>query len=178
MTRPLSLCLLLSLLPVLLAGCADTPTEPARQYLLPAAGEAPADTRAPLPDVDLRVAGYLDQGGIVLQSGPVAVRTARQHRWADPLPEQLRRALLFHLSKDGAPAGGRLTITVVRFQGSGDGRALVAGHWRYKGTDGSKKEGRFEESPPLARDGYEELVKQLDIAWAAAARRISGALRK
>lgn len=170
--------LLALLVSLLLAGCASVPDQPARQYLLPAAAEAPVETAARLPTLDLRLARYLDQGGIVLQSGPVAVRTARQHRWADPLPAQLRRALLVHLSKEGAAVGGRLTITVVKFQGSGDGRALIAGHWHYQGADGSRRQGRFDTSRPLVRDGYEALVTQLDAGWAAVAKGISTRLEQ
>lgn len=167
---------LLCVLMLLLAGCVTAPAEPAREYLLPAAGQAPAD--AAMPDIQINLAGYLDQGGIVLQSGPVAVRAARQHRWADPLVDQLDRALRYHLSRDGAPAGGRLTVDVVRFQGDDQGHALVAGNWHYRAADGARKEGRFEESRPLDRDGYGALVKQLDAAWAAAAASISKGLKQ
>lgn len=166
--------LLSLLLLTLLAGCAAAPAEPAREYLLPAAAQAPTNTA--IPDVHINLAGYLDQSGIVLQSGPVAVQAARRHRWADPLVDQLAQALRYHLSQDGAPGGGRLTVDVVQFQGDGQGHARVVGNWHYHASDGSEKRGRFQESQPLDQDGYGALVKQLDAAWAAAAEQISKAL--
>lgn len=164
------------LLALLLAvsACTSAPATPARQYLLPAATRPAVATQ--VPDLSLHLAGYLDQGGIVLRSSPVTITTARQHRWADPLADQLLRALRYHLSQDGVPAEGQLSVTVIRFQGSGDGHAEVAGHWHYRNDRGIDKSGRFQTHRALQQDGYDALVTQLDAAWAAVAADISATL--
>lgn len=162
---------------VLLSSCASVPADTSRQYLLPGAAEPPT-ANASLPDLQLHLAGYLDQGGIVLQDGPVTVTAARQHRWADPLADQLRRSLRYHLSEDGVAAQGRLIVDVVQFQGSNDGHALVAGHWQFDNNKGGEQSGQFQIRQPLNQDGYGALVKQLDTAWATVAQSISEQLQK
>lgn len=169
--------LLATLLAVLLSGCASVPADTSQQYLLPSAAQPPA-ANVELPDLRLHLAGYLDQSGIVLQDGPVTVTAARQHRWADPLPDQLRRSLRYHLSEDGVPAQGRLTVDVVQFQGSDDGHALVAGHWQFENGKGGEQSGQFQIRQPLNQNGYGALVKQLDAAWATVAQSISERLEK
>lgn len=165
---------LLLTLTLLLGGCLHAPATLNHHYLLPAAGQAAAP--GTLPMIELRLASYLDQDGVMVQTGPVQVRAARQHRWADPLPDQLRRALIVHLGRRSLPAGGRLVVEVVRFQGNGQGQAQVAGRWWYRDAQGHEQSARFQEQRPLHEDGYPELVKQLDAAWAAVAERIGARL--
>ncbi len=169
--------LLATLLALPLTACVSVPADTSRQYLLPGATQPPA-ANVTLPDLQLHLAAYLDQSGIVLQNGPVTVTAARQHRWADPLPAQLRRSLRYHLSEDGVPAQGRLTVDVVQFQGSNDGHALVAGHWQFENHQGGEQSGQFQIRQPLNQDGYGALVKQLDAAWATVAQSISEQLQK
>ncbi|MFP1682244.1 membrane integrity-associated transporter subunit PqiC [Alloalcanivorax sp. C16-1] len=148
-----------------LAGCAGTPATGERQYLLPSAGQPAAH---PALIVRVRVAGYLDQGGLVLETGPTTLTTARQHRWAEPLGAQLERALAQALPGDPA---GTLTVRVTRFQGTADGQARVSGEWHFYGRENDTT-GVFDVRRPLQRDGYEELVTRLDAAWAAVAAQI------
>ncbi|MCH2558843.1 MAG: ABC-type transport auxiliary lipoprotein family protein [Alcanivorax sp.] len=165
-----------------LAGCAGTPATGERQYLLPAASQ-PA-TGATLM-VRVHVAGYLDQGGLVLETGATTLSTARAHRWAEPLGDQLERALVQALP---APASGTLTVRVTRFQGTADGDARVSGDWRFygsnresgesRGDDGRRIEGVFDVRRPLQRDGYEELVLRLNDAWTAVAAEIGARLAR
>ncbi|WP_228233906.1 PqiC family protein [Alloalcanivorax marinus] len=153
--------LLLMLLAV--AGCAGTPATGERQYLLPAASQPAAGSTLM---VRVRVAGYLDQGGLVVETGATTLSTARAHRWAEPLADQLERALVQALP---APANGTLTVRVTRFQGTADGDARVSGDWHFQGTDGAPVGGVFDKREALQRDGYEELVLCLDAAWMAVA---------
>lgn len=166
---------LTALLPMLvLTGCLHAPVPSDHQYLLPAAGQASAAVSQ--PPIEVRLASYLDQDGIMVQTGPVEVHAARQHRWADPLPEQLRRALIVHLGQRSLPSDGQLLVEVVRFQGNGHGHAEVDGRWHYRDGHGEEQGGRFRERRPLHKDGYPELVKQLDAAWAAVAQSIAARL--
>lgn len=155
----------------MLAGCAQAPAGGERQYLLPAAGQPAASDRL---NVRVRVAGYLDQGGLVLQTGATTLTSARLHRWAEPLPRQLERALTHHLA--GRDVAGTLNVRVTRFQGSANGDARVSGGWHYQGNDGARAEGIFDQRQALRHDGYEELVDRLDAAWAVVAAGIGAEL--
>lgn len=168
------------LLATLLGACASGGPASEHSYLLPAAGEPAASDRLPRMRVDL--AGYLDQAGVVVETAPTSVHAARRHLWAEPLPSQLRRALRHHLAAAGAPAGGRLTVDVTRFQGTTDGHARVSGQWHYRAEPSGQQEsleqnGHFDLTRPLNQDGYPELVTRLDAAWQAVAEQIAAELR-
>ncbi len=171
---------LLLAISALLGACASGGPASEYSYLLPAAGEPAASSRLPRVEVDL--AGYLDQAGVVVETAPTSVHAARRHLWAEPLPSQLRRALRHHLAAAGMPAGGRLTVSVTRFQGTADGDARISGQWHYLGDQrgqekGGEKSGRFDVTRPLNQDGYPELVTRLDAAWQAVAEQIATELR-
>jgi len=162
--------LLLMLLAV--AGCAGTPATGERQYLLPSASQPVAAANLL---VRVRLAGYLDQGGLVVETGATTLSTARTHRWAEPLGDQLQRALAHALPANTA---GTLTVRVTRFQGTADGDARVSGDWHFQGTDGDPVGGVFDKRQALERDGYEELVLRLNDAWTAVAAEIAADLRE
>ncbi len=181
MTRlPLPLAALLLALSAVLGACASGGPASEYNYLLPAASEPAASDR--LPRVRVGVAGYLDQAGVIVETAPTSVHAARQHLWAEPLPSQLQRALRHHLAAAGAPAEGRLSINVTRFQGTADGNARVSGQWHYQAEPSEQQEdrprsGHFDITRPLSQDGYPELVTRLDAAWQAAAQQIADELR-
>lgn len=177
---PLPLAALLLAMSAVLGACASGGPASEHSYLLPAAGEPAASDR--LPRVRVDVAGYLDQAGVVVETAPTSVHAARQHLWAEPLPSQLQRALRHHLAAAGAPAEGRLSVSVIRFQGTVDGNARVSGQWHYQGDQrgqekGGEKSGRFDITRPLNQDGYPELVTRLDAAWKVVADQIANELR-
>lgn len=177
---PLPLAALLLALSSLLGACASGGPVSEHSYLLPAASEPAVSDR--LPGVRVDVAGYLDQAGVVVETAPTSVHAARQHLWAEPLPSQLARALRHHLAVAGAPAEGRLNVSVTRFQGTTDGNARVSGQWHYRAEPSEQQEslersGRFDIARPLNQDGYPELVTRLDAAWRAAAQQIADELR-
>ncbi|MFP1677683.1 membrane integrity-associated transporter subunit PqiC [Alloalcanivorax sp. C16-2] len=153
---------LLLLMLLALTACAQAPVTGERHYLLPSARLAAQ--QQPLA-LRLQVAGYLDQAGLVLETGPATLTSARSHRWAEPLEEQLKRSLAAALPK----TDGELRVTVSRFQGTTDGDARVSGEWRFQGTGGPPVGGTFDKRQALERDGYEELVLRLDAAWMEAA---------
>ena len=152
--------LLLTLLA--LAACAQAPATGEQHSLLPSARLAAHQQAL---DPRLQVAGYLDQAGLVLETGPATLTGARSHRWAEPLEAQLERSLAAALPD----TEGELRVTVSRFQGTADGDARVSGEWRFLGTDGRRAGGTFDKRQALKRDGYEELVLRLDAAWMEAA---------
>lgn len=177
---PLPLAALLLALSAVLGACASGGPAGEYNYLLPAGSEPAASDR--LPRVRVDVAGYLDQAGVVVETAPTSVHAARQHLWAEPLPSQLGRALRHHLATAGAPAEGRLSVSVTRFQGTADGNARVSGQWHYQAEPSEQnksleRSGHFDLTRPLNQDGYPELVTRLDAAWQAVAQQIASALR-
>lgn len=174
---------LLALTSLWLAACAASAPEPSR-YLLdfpePPTGRLLAPAPGPrLYVAEVRVADYLAGAGIVYQTDVSQVHPAGGHRWAEPLPAQLRRGLadvlatrlerLVLVPEAGAGAD-RLEVYVDSFQGRFDGTARVAGQWRLHGPGGELLTGRrFRVEVPLEADGYPALVRALSAAWAEVA---------
>ena len=157
---------------VLLLSCASTATIPTR-YLLPA--EVPAGTAMLDPPVwiglgRIDIPPYLGERGIVVETGDGQVRAARQHLWAEPLDEGLRRFLRIEIanaighdvSSDATERAGwdiTVDIRIDRFHGNLSGEALLMARWRVTrkaGEDPARY--RFSAIEPLARPGYPGLV--------------------
>lgn len=170
----------------LIAGCSTrSPGEGATHYLLteqPTASEETITGGERLLRVKrVELARYLDVEGIVMQTSDVAVRSARNHLWAEDLATQLQRDLVQRLSEQledvrvldpdqqlRAPEREimQLTVTVDRFQGRFDGYAVVGGKWRLLDSEGEIRDGeRFLREQVLTRDGYPALVESLKDAW-------------
>ncbi|WP_083331072.1 PqiC family protein [Halofilum ochraceum] len=170
----------------LIAGCsARSSAEGATHYLLtdqPTGSEATATGGEGLLRVQrIELARYLDVEGIVMQTSDVAVRSARNHLWAEDLAAQLHRDLAQRLSNQlegvrvldpdqqlRAPEREimQLTVTVDRFQGRFDGYAVVGGKWRLLDSEGEIQAGeRFQREQALTQDGYPALVESLKDAW-------------
>jgi uncharacterized lipoprotein YmbA len=158
---------------VLLVACGGS--APVRtQYLLradrlpPAAGAA-APARVGLGRV--AVAPYLDQPGIVIETGAREVRPARNHLWAEPLSDGLRlylwSGLANALGEDvGLSATDRdrwdyaVDVFVERFHGTASGEAVLVAVFRVqsRAAGGTVTEHSFAASRALPREGYDALV--------------------
>ncbi|MDX1458565.1 MAG: ABC-type transport auxiliary lipoprotein family protein [Marinobacter sp.] len=164
-------------LATLLSACGSSPVAPPPGYLLPSSATVGNAT----VDVQVRVAGYLEQGGIVLQLSDTELRSARQHRWAEPLAKQLQRAL--HAGLGGVDGGddARLVVQLSRFHGVqnpvGD-RAVIYGVWQYSTAEGVVKQGNMDGQAPIATDGYAALVEALDLGVQDIGSRIASSLRE
>ncbi|NEX75965.1 membrane integrity-associated transporter subunit PqiC [Aeromonas rivipollensis] len=100
---------------------------------------------------------------------------AEYHRWAGPLDAQLNQLTLNGLSsrlpgwvvrQDGARKVPVLAISVERFQGRHDGRALLSGRWRLLTEEGVVlRDVPFQQELVLPADGYGSLVDQLGQGW-------------
>ena len=163
-------CLFLSA--VLLLSCASTAPTPTR-YLLPA--EVPAGTAMLDPAVKIGlgridVPSYLSEPGIVVETGDGQVRAARQHLWAEPLDEGLRRFLRMEIANAighdvGSDASERsswdvtVDVAIDRLHGNLSGEALLMARWRVSRQAGKQSARyRFSATEPLARPGYAGLV--------------------
>ncbi len=182
------------LLPLLLlGGCSSTPSEPTL-YLLrgqPAegSGEVAASLRFGLGRVIL--APYLlSSTGLVVETAPGEVRSARLHRWAEPLDAGMRWFVRTEIARSlGHEVGGGLSdvmdwdytidLYVGRLHGSMSGDAMIEAAWvlRVAHDDTALREYRFGKRVPLPQAGYaglvaaeEDLLRQLSAQIAESLR--------
>ncbi|MGB7755796.1 MAG: ABC-type transport auxiliary lipoprotein family protein [Salinisphaera sp.] len=176
---------------VVLAGCATTQSSPSL-FVLDAGASAPDTTPQPgaptLMIAPVATASYLDQGGIVYQTGPHKVVIANDNRWASSLSGQLtddlyitldRRLPGVNVVRTSSNRQGlyQLQTRVDQFLGHYDGKAHIAGHWTLVGPKGETLAGRaFEKTVPLPADGYPALVNSLSSGWQDIARGIGPTL--
>jgi uncharacterized lipoprotein YmbA len=158
---------------VLLVACGGS--APVRtQYLLraerlPQAARAAGPARIGLGQV--AVAPYLDQPGIVVETGAREGRPAQNHRWAEPLSDGRRlylwSALASALGEDvGLNPADRnrwdyvVDVFVERFHGTASGEAVLVAVFRVEPRAAAEQgtEHPFTGSLALAREGYDALV--------------------
>lgn len=159
------------LLPLLLvAACSSQPTQTST-YLLRPDSDPQSVRRAPATDIafgKLELAGYIDQPGLVLQTGEGEVHSARYHQWAEPLRGSLEGLLQTEISRqlgrdirfqpDG-PVGTRVDVIIDQLHGNADGEAELVASWRLRRVEGDDEVHHFVGSQPLVRDGYPALVE-------------------
>ena len=162
----------------LLAGCSTAP-ETLHYYSLDAQSPHPQGVMAqPQHQLVLRpvvLSGQLDRMSLVYQLEGNELHFAEYHRWAGSLDAQLNQLTLNGLSsrlpgwvvrQDGARKGPVLSITVERFQGRQDGRALLSGRWRLLTEEGVVlRDVPFQQERVLPADGYGTLVDELGQGW-------------
>jgi len=151
----------------LLAGCSSAPTA-LHYYSLDAEAQQPTImTAQPLHQLVLKpvsLSGQLDRMSLVYQLEGKELHFAEYHRWAGSLDAQLDQLTLNGLSsrlpgwvvrQDGARKGPVLTISVERFQGRHDGRAVLSGRWRLLTEEGTvQRDVPFQQVRVLPEDGY------------------------
>lgn len=159
---------------ILSAGCASAPPETTRYLLrsatLPASGVTADATKVGIGAV--RLASYLDQPGIVIETAPLEVHPAHYHEWAEPLDEGVRRYLRAALSRDlgfevGDESSGRrdwsyeVRAAIDEFHGTLSGEARLVAAWQILPQTSATPlhAARFVDREPLGRDGYAGLVE-------------------
>ncbi|MBV7598524.1 ABC-type transport auxiliary lipoprotein family protein [Aeromonas encheleia] len=175
----------------LLAGCGSAPTS--LHYYSLDTDNQPAPTVAAQPQHQLvlrpvALSGQLDKASLVYQLAGNELHFAEYHRWAGSLDGQLNQLTLNGLSsrlpgwvirQDGARKGPVLTISVERFQGRHDGRAVLSGRWRLLTEEGTVlRDMPFQQVRVLPDDGYGPLVDELGQGWQQLLDQIAADLRK
>jgi len=158
----------------LITGCSTTTPEPAYYLLrgesLELNGRVDGDVRIGVGR--LIVAPYLlSNAGIVMETAPGEVRSARQHQWAEPLDAGLRWFLRTEIARAyGDEIGGGLVdltdwdytvdVYIARFHGTMAGKALLEGSYVIRPSNDSQatREYRFSTQQALSGEGYAELV--------------------
>ncbi len=178
-----------------LSACASAPA--LQHYHLPALNQsagvdAGAATRL-LGLMPVSLARHIDSQGLLFQGSEIEISEAHGHRWAEPLEDQLGRALRLQLARElpGVkvlptrslnPLDGvtqQLMVHVERFQGRYDGVAVLSGYWLLRDASGRLlASGDFSLERALQADGYPALVNSLDAAWAQVGAELASALRE
>lgn len=154
-------------------GCAGAPT-PTNEYLLRLPFEANGARRASSSEIAIgrvSIAPYLQRDGIVVEIEAQRIQAARDHRWAEPLPRSLRRALqegiatatgreVVDAETQGPVADGTTVIDVQihRLHGSLEGEVALAADWQLRGADGIVARHSFAETVLTRASGYDALV--------------------
>lgn len=162
---------------MLLTSCASAPPQEPQYYLLRSTAAATGANADPAT-VSLgrvRVAAYIDQSGIVVETAPSTLRPARYHQWAEPLRDSLRPFLAVEISAAlGRPVRAEnyadtewreQTDTLIDLQidtlhGTDDGDALLVARWALIEPKQRMvlSEHHFERQAPLSSSGYGALV--------------------
>ena len=172
MTNANRLLLLLSLLSVgaLLTGCAGSPPVEDHDYLLrPQKLMVSSGARSVVHLKPVTVAPYLDQKGLVLQTGSSEINVARHHRWAEPLDDAVERYLQVGVANqadvtvESAPLvsegeDATVTVRINQFHGTESGRVRLVADWKVDYAESESELHNFDETVTQAGDGYPALV--------------------
>ncbi len=122
----------------------------------------------------IKLAEFLDQPGIILQTGTHEIEVAHYNRWAEPLQRNLHRYVLqslatqlpqYHFQTNNnfqkTETHKELEITLNQFNGTADGLALLSGHWILVDKNLSPIKNTFTYRTKLTDSGYPELVDEL-----------------
>ncbi|GAB3092251.1 membrane integrity-associated transporter subunit PqiC [Pseudomaricurvus hydrocarbonicus] len=171
-----------------LSACLSSDAPEVHYYLLRSDAQPEAVTQKPLAHVRLapvKIAPYLDQAGIVLQTANERVSIAQNHLWSEPLSFSLNNFLSREISAaygrqiigSSSPSGDSqwvVNVNIDQLHGHQSGDVLLVAHWALSAEP--KQAGKltyytFSQSQPLTADGYDALVsaeKQLLIKLAGA----------
>lgn len=159
---------------LLLAACSGEPIK-YNHYLLRA--DVPAEATRQMNSegillTHVRVATYLNEPGLVLETNEGQINTAQLHLWAEPLRHSLHKFLAdeittasgqdIYMTRNGISSpSAELSIKIDQLHGTNDGEALIVAGWAVSTmVDGKKTKAayQFAKRSTLQSDGYEALV--------------------
>ena len=176
----------------LVAACVRTPA--VRYYTIPDLRGAPPPARSQPEGYSVRVAAVvpdeLDRPELVLKLSPTEVLIDDGHRWAEPLPTALARAVTANLARD--LAGARVQLADEAREAADVEVALRVRHldlelgrqvdleviWEIRSADRRSRTGGSVAHAPVAGPGYDALAVACARALATVSDDLSGALPK
>lgn len=182
--------LLLSLLVMVVAGCAST--EPSRFYLLsPLPAETERSSAGPCVSIvvgPVRLPEYTNRPQIITRNTDNELNRAQFDLWAEPLVDTFSRVLAENLGRtlctkhvalflgnSSGPLDFRVTMDVIRMDGSLGKEAVLEAWWTVLSGKETKvlasKRSRFAE--PVQGQGYEALVRAHSRILASFSREIA-----
>lgn len=170
-----------------LIGCSQTPQLTNQYYALGAADltltPVPSNNKATLVIKPVELPDYLNSTGVVMQMNDNQVHIAEQHLWAGSLNQQLDRltleAITLYLprwtiveSAQFYPEAGDqywiLSLSVSRFQGRLEGKAVASGRWSLIAPNGQVvKDELFNYQLDVPTRDYPGIVAKLKQNWLA-----------
>jgi len=157
-----------------LFACSTSPI-PRSLYLM--RGDEPPGSRAVSSPATIGIrrvsaAPYLQNPGLVVETSPGTVHSARYHEWAEPLDQGVRRFLRSELSVlldtdvDSNPSLSpqwthAIDLGIDQFHATASGDAILVAAWRIADPSGAREVARFRfvERAPLQSDAYDELAR-------------------
>jgi uncharacterized lipoprotein YmbA len=117
------------------------------------------------------VAAYLDRKGIVLLTGDAEINEAKQHTWAEPLSQSIRRYLQVAVAAEAGVVVEvppltttdpvlELEVSIHQLHGSIDGGVVLVAEWSLSGADFPPRLFQFEGRHKQRSDGYSALVEE------------------
>lgn len=176
-----------------LTGCSLRGELP-RTYILSAASAPTAlgDRKGPAVGVGpVTLAAYLDRPSIVVREGGNQVRPSRAHEWAEPLKDGVARVIAENLAimlptdavvlfpwRTPQTVAYRVTVEILRFDGSLGGPVGLNGHWQLLDGAGKQLEQKAVVlAEPVAEPTYVAVVAAQNRLLAAVSRDIATAIR-
>lgn len=146
-------------------GCAGTVNT--ERYLL--TENCQAEAFAGSYKIAVTLNDNLNDGGMVMQTGPYTQVSATAHRWASPLSEQLSTLLTDELLREGIPADRyTYTVRISAFQGNMAGEGTVTAVFTAEPAAGQSVQAhRYAGtvSTALQADGYAALAEALHTSY-------------
>jgi hypothetical protein len=183
----LSILLLVWLL-ALLTGCGSQPLETHQYLLRPAEVELSTTSSATVRLSRVEVAAYLDREGIILQTGDAEINEAKQHTWAEPLSQSIRRYLQVTVAAEAgvdvevpplatADPAFELEVSIHQLHGSSNGDVVLVAEWSLSGADYPPRLHQFEARHKQRSDGYSALVQEHATLLDSLAREIADQIK-
>lgn len=129
-------------------------------------------------EINLNLTPELTSGGIVMQTGPNTIVSAKEHRWVQPLENELTTLLTQSLINTFGGAGAdigtaeaalkslKIDALVSTFQGDLKGQASIAFVVTVRKDDDSiMLQQEYNGTYPLQADGYTELCRVLQLGF-------------
>lgn len=187
-TNHLSYFSLIIMAAAIAAGCASAPS---RFYTLNATAKADGSAAAPYAVVvgPVSVPKLVDHPQITVQAAPNRVELEEFNRWAEPLNQNIARAvagdlalLLGSSQVTAAPPANfesayRVSITIQRFESKPGQTALIEALWVVHKTGGAAQSGHTVVSEPVSEEGFDALVAAHSRALAKVSGDIAAAIR-
>jgi uncharacterized lipoprotein YmbA len=173
----------------MLAACSGTPTQ-TQYYLLRT--DLPASTRDLSPSKEfavgrVTVAPYIDQAGLILETGSGEIHPARYHQWAEPMPEALRHVLRVEVSRaldldlfpsEISEADTFFDVRIDQLHGTSGGEAVLVAYWGVRRGGELIETNQFSDTRALTEDGYGAMARTFESMLVDLSRAIADSLRE
>jgi uncharacterized lipoprotein YmbA len=119
----------------------------------------------------VKVASYIDQSGLILQTDDGQINIARNHLWAEPLKYGLTSYLAneitlasdkyVHISRLPSDKNqkSKINVFIDQMHGTSDGKAVLSAIWSIGSKEEATKTFKFTNINELSESGYPALVE-------------------